>query len=125
MVLVRRVRDGGDHGWLQTRRGAIPTICPDIADALADVLVSSLDLLRNSHLQRAEGDARAAGRGGASTLGRRPTTHLEELKPQVMAEQSVAMENSDRLKSNVRWKLAGRPEDLGPQAGFPIPLLAQ
>ena len=28
----------------------------------------------------------------------------------MMAEQSVAMENSDRLKSNVRWKLAGRPE---------------
>ena len=67
---------------------------------------------------------RPAEEGLAPSAGALPPT-WRRLKPQVMAEQSVAMENSDRLKSNVRWKLAGRPEDLGPQARFPIPLLAQ
>ena len=119
------MRDGGDHGWLQTRRGAIPTICPDIADALADVLVSSLDLLRTpTYSGPRVMHERPAEEGLAPSAGALPPT-WRRLKPQVMAEQSVAMENCDRLKSNVRWKLAGRPEDLGPQARFPIPLLAQ
>ena len=74
-----------------TRRGAIPTICPDIADALADVLVSSLDLLRTpTYSGPRVMHERPAEEGLAPSAGALPPT-WRRLKPQVMAEQSVAM----------------------------------
>ena len=75
------------------RKGAIPTICPDIAESpgeCARVLARSPQELPTYSGPRVMHE-RPAEEGLAPSAGALPPT-WRRLKPQVMAEQSVAME---------------------------------